>query len=110
MVVYKLSHPPMLGFETARINANPYLYKKNNLLKVLSYFPVISLVTGSMRFSNTLTSLPSRSNKVTHIVRGIFECLGLGSLFLIPDIAITIQREKRCSFYRETKEFEMMEL
>ncbi len=75
---------------------------KYNAFIVLSYIPVIGgLFTAAMRMVSAIgvlreSRISSETNKgrwaFCQIARGIFEGLGAGLLFLIPDIIATIAR------------------
>lgn len=66
------------------------LYTKSNAAKIFGYVPVLGILSGLERIRNARHD--NADNKISQIVRGIFECLGLGALFLLPDIGVTIYR------------------
>ena len=114
MTIRSLNNPPAFGYETHRVNYNGFsdnriLIESNpvkksskiqrNLLKIIGYIPVLSIITAAVRLKNisnaTFATEAKRDSKARHIARSIFELIGLGSLLLLPDVAITIDRERK---------------
>lgn len=80
------------NFETKKITR---MVSNENFLKVLGYIPIIGGITaGKLRMDNVRTKFTTNSkteltNKVWHVVRAFFEILGLGVLYLLPDLFMT---------------------
>lgn len=74
---------------------------EQNILNILGYIPLIGLFPGIMRFNQAATiehyngreGLKSPAFKTAQVIRGIIECLGFGSVFLVADFLIWIGRE-----------------
>lgn len=69
-----------------------------NSMNILGYIPGLGLVPCSVRLIYPLCNkdaamhYESQEVKIAHYVRGAFEGAGLGSLYLIPDLAVTVKR------------------
>jgi hypothetical protein len=64
---------------------------KYNIYRVMGYLPIAGIITGVTEI-NFGKNHENPSTRVYAIVRGIFEMLGLGILFLIPDAIVSIHR------------------
>jgi sulfite exporter TauE/SafE len=71
-----------------RINLNP---KRFNFFRVLGYFPVGGILIG-LADIGTSKDEEKLATRIYGIVRGILEIIGLGIVFLIPDIAVSVHR------------------
>lgn len=108
------------GFHTRNTVPGPYEFNgsKNleklasadaiflNCFQILGYIPVLGLIPCAIRLIGAQKD-PSEPPEVktAHAVRGVFEGLGLGILYLIPDLFVTAQRfnpstyQGRITFY-----------
>lgn len=74
------------------------LYLKHNVTHILGYFPLVGLIIGIMRIVQSRKEmekdLPSEKQAGYAVlqVRGAFEIIGAGVLFLFPDLIITAIR------------------
>ncbi len=74
---------------------------KSNLQNILGYIPFIGISSGISRFHiaanveyyNGNYVIESESYKTAQVIRGIIECSGFGSVFLVADFLIWIGRE-----------------
>lgn len=87
--------------------AEPYNYRGNNLLKVLGYFPVFCIYSGITRMEDHSVcqiriqgeeDFKKIPNSGWHMFRGITEALGLGFLFILVDLVVTIWRLNQSLF------------
>ena len=81
--------------QTHAILSQQKLWKNGNRDKILGYLPVIGIFSGIQRFVK-VSRFPEgyTKTKAQHVVRGIFEFLGLGFLLLIPDLIVSAVRAK----------------
>ena len=93
------------GFHTTKTCKNEFPThnnaKGNNVGNILGYIPVIGILIGAVRIDTARRENLSMATKVTMIVRGILEIMGLGLLFLIPDLIVSIGRHLCHCTHRE---------
>ncbi|MBS0624305.1 MAG: hypothetical protein JSS62_06785 [Verrucomicrobia bacterium] len=94
-------------FKPGLVSYENVAFKYLNRLNFLGYIPVVGAVMGSirvemMRYGNSRP--PSGANEkeqgtreftafvISQIVRGFFEFIGAGLLFVIPDLVVTLIR------------------
>lgn len=95
-----LTSPPVFGFESEKCYSSLYdlpygspetMIRYHNLAKIGGYVPVIGFFTGALRIE-LFVRKGGVENRMFHLIRAIFEILGLGILFLVPDIVVTTVR------------------
>ncbi len=75
-----------------------------NVLNMLGYMPVLGLIPCVCRLILPLCDETSSMHneptevKIANYIRGFFEGLGLGALYLIPDLIATIYRFAPCTY------------
>ena len=73
-------------------------YIGRNVVTVLGYFPLAGLIVGIARIAFSYKKMQTDQSADGHafyaiqITRGVFEIVGLGLLFLIPDLVVTAIR------------------
>lgn len=83
-----------MGYHTKDTGSNELpmaAVKMYNIYTGMSYFPVLGAASASAR----VVSLPDTADlalRVYAFVRAFLEVIGLGILFLIPDIAVSVHR------------------
>lgn len=112
----------VLGFHTIDENLfteNDYsftetYYDAQNFLNILGWFPGLGTVIGSIRIGSTIVMWISndKTRRSSHkkyfivsILRGVVEIIGLGWLFVIPDIMVTLTSKRRFKRLRKWKPF-----
>ncbi len=69
-----------------------------NIFQIFSYFPVLGLIPFVVKLVYPLLNKKSdmhaepQAVKISHYIRGAASGLGLGSIFIIPDICVTMHR------------------
>jgi len=65
-----------------------------NIIKISSYIPIVAIFSGMINIYSGITNerLESPLSRVGLVARGILECIGLGLLFLIPDLIVSMHR------------------
>lgn len=77
-------------------------YVQRNIRKVVGYIPIVGIFS-SIGQARELIKYKDQPYKALHILRIAFQAVGLGSLFLIPDLAKTYFN------YKQTKKEEINE-
>jgi len=86
---------------------------KQNKYHLIAYMPLLGAIVGvfqrilpAIRIFKDLNPSESFATRVcvTQIFRGVCETLGLGLLFLIPDVIMTIGRLCSGNWFKEEKE------
>jgi len=74
-------------------------FKGVNVVTALGYIPILGIFTAYLRFTVVIENRDkeSFSFKATMIVRAVIEAIGCGLLLLIPDIIVSIYRNKTLS-------------
>jgi hypothetical protein len=67
---------------------------KYNALVIAGYLPATGIFSGicHLMLANQQGTLSTTKERVYFIIRGVLEIVGLGSLFLIPDLVVSIHR------------------
>ncbi|MCI5052470.1 MAG: hypothetical protein MRY21_04970 [Simkaniaceae bacterium] len=69
-----------------------------NGLNILGYIPVLGLISARERLYRPLSDahhpmhVEPKNVKISLYVRGVFETVGLGSVYLVPDLLVTAKR------------------
>ena len=91
-------------FKEDEYDFGEFYYDAQNVLNVLGWFPGLGTPIGIIRITSTIYMIVTdeKSHKGSHqryyfvsIVRGVLEILGLGFLFVIPDIIFSFRSRKK---------------
>lgn len=98
-------------FKENKYDFGEFYYDAQNFLNVLGWFPGIGTPIGIIRITSTIYMIitDEKSHKGSHkryylvsIIRGIIEILGLGFIFVLPDIILSFGNRKK-NFNRKLK-------
>lgn len=69
---------------------------QRNVISIMGYIPIVGIISGIIRIVLSAQQMNKekcdKAYHAVHITRGVFEILGLGSLYLIPDLLVTAGR------------------
>lgn len=63
-----------------------------NIFTALGYYPILGIIPGLRRLTDINEDLQPVAVRTAHYVRGLFEVLGFGIIYLIPDLVVTLNR------------------